>query len=121
MVQRKMAGDGGQPAVQLDWTLGCLYPRLISVREVRARRPNALLYRPGTYPGFQDVKAEQDHGSEPNGHCASDYSLPFTNVCLSSSRDRGSVKKAVDRPQDLGREHPPTMWLPGWVQQGQHL
>lgn len=74
MVQRKMAGDGGQPAVQLDWTLGCLYPRLISVREVRARS-DPPLYRPGTYPGSQDVKAEREHGSETPGHCVSDYAL----------------------------------------------
>lgn len=33
MVQRKMAGDGGQPAVQLDWTLGaCTQGRYQSER-----------------------------------------------------------------------------------------
>lgn len=43
-------------------------------------------------------RAERDHRSETPGHCASDYFLLFINVCLSSNRDRGSVKKAVDRP-----------------------
>lgn len=42
----------------MEASLQCLYPRLISAREVRARRSDPSLYRPGTYPGSQDVKAE---------------------------------------------------------------
>lgn len=45
--------------------------------------------------GQGHIQDRLDHRSETPGHCVPNYSLPFI-LCLSSDKDRGSGKKAVD-------------------------
>lgn len=75
-------------------------PKVDVMSELQRSGPVGLTPRSAGQGHIQVLRmsrAERDHRSETPGHCASDYFLLFINVCLSSSRDRGSVKKAVSR------------------------